>query len=168
MYRENSFWKIHSLISGSDDTEIKESEKIKPLSDDCPICDEKNCVESCKEGNICIKCGCEINTNITFGQEYRYYGANDNNSSDPTRCGMPINPLLKESSYGCKVLCKKNTTYEMRKIRRQAQWQSMPYHEKSRYDEFERIKIMANNSGIPKCIIDDALIYHKKIFFDIY
>ena len=37
--------------------------------------------------------------------EWRYYGADDNNSNDPTRCGMPINPLLEESSYGCKVLC---------------------------------------------------------------
>ena len=39
----------------------------------------------------------------------------------------------------------------------------MPYKEKAHYDEFQRIKIMANNSGIPKIIIDDALIYHKKI-----
>ena len=37
--------------------------------------------------------------------EWRYYGADDNNSIDPTRCGMPINPLLKQSSYGCKVIC---------------------------------------------------------------
>ena len=36
------------------------------------------------------------------------------NMRDPTRCGMPINPLLKESSYGCKVNCSYNTTYEMK------------------------------------------------------
>ena len=95
--------------------------------------------------------------------EWRFYGANDNNASDPTRCGMPINPLLKESSFGCKVSCNGRSSYEMRKIRRYTEWQSMPYKEKSQYDEFEHIKIMANNSGIPKYIIDDALIYHKKI-----
>ena len=39
----------------------------------------------------------------------------------------------------------------------------MPYKEKAHYDEFQRIKIMANNCGIPKIIIDDALRYHKKI-----
>ena len=26
-----------------------------------------------------------------------YYGADDSNNKDPTRCGMPINPLLNNS-----------------------------------------------------------------------
>ena len=46
------------------------------------------------------------------------------------RCGMPINPLLKESSYGCTVVCHPRSSYEMRKIRRYTEWQSMPYKEK--------------------------------------
>ena len=76
---------------------------------------------------------------------------------------MPINPLLKESSFGCKVMCGGKSSYEMHKIKRYTQWQSMPYKEKSQYNEFQHIKTMANNSGIPKCIIDDALRYHKEI-----
>ena len=51
----------------------------------------------------------------------------------------------------------------MRKIRRYTDWQSMPYKEKSQYDEFQKIIILAQNAGIPKLIIDDAMIYHKKI-----
>ena len=51
----------------------------------------------------------------------------------------------------------------MKKIRRYTDWQSMPYKEKSQYDEFQRITILAQNAGIPKMIIDDAMIYHKKI-----
>jgi transcription initiation factor TFIIB len=51
----------------------------------------------------------------------------------------------------------------MRKIRRYTEWQSMPYKEKSQYEEFQRITIMAQNGGIPKLIIDDAIRYHKKI-----
>ena len=54
-------------------------------------------------------------------------------------------------------------TYEMRKIKRYTEWQSMPYKEKSQYDEFQIITTMANNAGIPKMIIDDAIRYHKKI-----
>ena len=95
--------------------------------------------------------------------EWRYYGADDNHNSDPTRCGMPINPLLQESSFGCKVLCNGSNSYEMRKIRRYTEWQSMSYKEKSQYDEFQRITIMSQNAGIPKSIIDDAFVYHKKI-----
>ena len=51
---------------------------------------------------------------------------------------------------------------KMRKIRRYTEWQSMPYKEKSQYDG-QHIKVMASNFGIPKFIIDDALVYHKKI-----
>ena len=109
------------------------------------------------------KCGIIYKDMLDQSPEWRYYGADDNQSNDPTRCGMPINPLLEESSYGCKVLCVGHSSYEMRKIRRYTEWQSMPYKEKSQYDEFQRITIMAQNAGIPKLIIDDAMRYHKKI-----
>ena len=51
------------------------------------------------------KCGIIYKDILDHSPEWRYYGADDNQSSDPTRCGMPINPLLEESSFGCKVLC---------------------------------------------------------------
>ena len=108
-------------------------------------------------------CGVIYKDIIDQSAEWRYYGADDNKGGDPTRCGMPINPLLTESSFGCKVLCKGNSSYEMRKIRRYTEWQSMPYREKSQYDEFQKITILANESGIPKLIIDDAMRYHKRI-----
>ena len=109
------------------------------------------------------KCAIIYNDVLDHSAEWRYYGSNDNSNIDPTRCGMPINPLLEQSSYGCKIMCHSKASYEMKKIRRYTEWQSMPYKEKAHYDEFQHIKIMANNSGIPKIIIDDALIYHKKI-----
>jgi transcription initiation factor TFIIB len=108
-------------------------------------------------------CGIIYKDIVDQTAEWRYYGAEDNQSADPTRCGMPINPLLQESSYGCKVLCIGSTSYEMRKIRRYTEWQSMPYKEKSQYDEFQIITTMAQHAGIPKLIIDDAIRYHKKI-----
>ena len=109
------------------------------------------------------KCSIIYKDLLDQSPEWRFYGADDNQNSDPTRCGMPINPLLEESSYGCKVLCGGKTSYEMRKIRRYTECQSMPYKEKSQYDEFQRITVMAQNGGIPKLIIDDAIRYHKKI-----
>ena len=96
------------------------------------------------------KCGIIYKDNLDNGAEWRYYGADDNHGSDPTRCGMPINPLLKESSYSCKVLCPSRSTYEMLKIKRYTDWQSMPYKEKSQYDEFQLITIISQNAGIPK------------------
>jgi transcription initiation factor TFIIB len=109
------------------------------------------------------KCGIIYKDIVDQSAEWRYYGADNNQADDPTRCGMPINPLLKESSFGCKVICKNACSYEMRKIRRYTEWQSMPYKEKSQYDEFQQITILAQNSGLPKIIIDEAMRYHKKI-----
>jgi transcription initiation factor TFIIB len=109
------------------------------------------------------KCGIIYKDTLDQAAEWRYYGADDSKSVNPTRCGMPINPLLRESSYGCKVVCNGRSTYEMRKIRRYTEWQSMPYKEKAQYDEFERIKLLAKNADLPKIIIDEALRYHKRI-----
>ena len=109
------------------------------------------------------KCSVIYKDTIDHGAEWRYYGGDDNNSSDPTRCGMPVNPLLVHSSYGCKVMCKSGSSYEMRKIKQYTEWQAMPYKEKAHYEEFQRITIIAKNAGIPQIIIDAALRFHKKI-----
>jgi len=108
-------------------------------------------------------CGIIYRDTLDYSPEWRFYGADDKNSNDPTRCGNPINPLLVESSYGCKVLCNAKSSYEMKKIRKWTEWQSMPHKEKSLYDEFQFITIMAQNAGIPKIFIDDAMMIHKDI-----
>jgi transcription initiation factor TFIIB len=109
------------------------------------------------------KCGVIYKDCLDATAEWRYYGADDNNSKDPTRCGMPINPLLKESSYACRIMVGYNSTYQMKKIKRYTDWQSMPYKEKAIYDEFQKIISMSRIAGIPKIIIDEALKQHKKI-----
>jgi transcription initiation factor TFIIB len=167
LFNKTELWNIF-------DTEvIGENKSVVPL--ECmyrSISDREKC-ERCEfslhfsdEGFLTCtnkKCGIIYKDMLDQSPEWRYYGADDNQSNDPTRCGMPINPLLEESSYGCKVLCIGKSSYEMRKIRRYTEWQSMPYKEKSQYDEFQRITVMAQNAGIPKLIIDDAIRYHKKI-----
>lgn len=155
------------------DAEIENPKKVKvPLEciygsgsrEFCERC--KTILAFSEEGFLTCtntKCGIIYKDIVDRSPEWRYYGADDNQHSDPTRCGMPINPLLKESSFGCKVLCVGRMSYEMRKIRRYTEWQSMPYKEKSQYDEFQIITTMAQHAGIPKMIIDDAIVYHKKI-----
>ena len=132
--------------------------------DKCDLCEAP---VRCSEDKFLVctnsKCGIIYKEVLDHTAEWRYYGAGDSKSTDPTRCGIPIDPLLKVSSYGCKVMCGRRSTYEMRKIRRYTEWQSMPYNEKSMYDEFQRIKEMATMAGIHKIIIDEALRYHKKI-----
>jgi transcription initiation factor TFIIB len=109
------------------------------------------------------KCGVMYTDTLDFSPEWRFYGSEDKNANDPTRCGNPINPLLVQSSFGCKVMCNSNSSYEMKKIRKWTEWQSMPHKEKSLYEEFQFITIMAQNAGIPKIFIDDAVSIHKDI-----
>jgi transcription initiation factor TFIIB len=109
------------------------------------------------------KCSIIYKDVLDHSAEWRFYNADGGQTSDPTRCGMPINPLLTESSYGCRVLCDGPSSYEMRKIRRYSEWQAMPYREKAMYDEFQRITTVAHNNDIPKIIIDEALRHHKRV-----
>lgn len=109
------------------------------------------------------QCGLMYTNMLDYSPEWRFYGADDKNSADPTRCGNPINPLLVESSFGCKILCNTNSSYEMKRIRKWTEWQAMPHKEKSLYEEFQFITIMAQNAGIPKIFIDDAMSIHKDI-----
>ena len=152
------------------ETQVEKNKKMECL---CQTIKERDFCEQCEsileysdEGFLTCtndKCGIIYKDSLDQTAEWRFYGADDNQSSDPTRCGMPINPLLEESSFACKVLCQGKTSYEMRKIRRYTEWQSVPYKEKTRYNEFQRIMMYAQIAGISTKIVDDAIKYHKKI-----
>jgi len=162
--------------------EIFDNEQNEIKSENNILNNDIECVYENKESGLCGLCNsvliimedgfptcpnsqCSViyKNTLDYSPEWRFYGAEDKNGTDPTRCGNPINPLLVESSYGCKVLCTNNSSYEMKKIRRWTEWQSMPHKEKSLYDEFQFITTMAQNSGIPKIFIDDAMAIHKDI-----
>ena len=147
--------------------EVKELNNIEcvynnKITNICEVCNSS--LSQTEEGYMSCsnsKCAIIYKDIIETTAEWKQYA--DNNNGDQSRCGMPINPLLQESSFGCKVLCTSNSSYEMRKIKRYSEWQSMPYKEKSQYDEFQRIINMAQNGCISKIIIDEAIRYHKLI-----
>lgn len=155
-------------------TILDEDQNIKS-SIEC-VYDQTNELENdlCKMCNIILsfnedgylmcsnpKCAKTYNDIIDQSAEWRYYGADDNNVQDPTRCGMPIDPLLEQSSYGSHVISQQKMSPEMYRLRRWTHWISTPNGEKSLYNEFKRITNRAHLAGISKMIIDDALYYHK-------
>ena len=168
LYNKNKKDKLWSLF----DDNIDKEEELMCLYTNAKVEDRDRC-DICKSllaydddrFKTCTnnKCGIIYKDRLDDTAEWRYYGADDNKMNDPTRCGMPINPLLKESSYGCKVIVSGGASYEMRKIRRYTEWQSMPYKEKSQYEEFVKINLLASLAGIPKILIDEAHHCHKKI-----
>lgn len=112
---------------------------------------------------ICTHCGILSKDMLDHSPEWRFYGGDDKLGKDPTRCGNPINPLLHESSFGCKIICGPKASYEMKCIRKWTEWISMPHREKALYDEFQYITRMAQNAHMPRIFIDDAMHIHKDI-----
>jgi transcription initiation factor TFIIB len=109
------------------------------------------------------KCGIIYKEVLDFSPEWSFYGSDDRSQKNNARCGNPINPLLLESSFGCKIMTSGKSSFEMQKIRKWSQWNAMPHREKALYDEFQFITTMARNAGIPKIFIDCAMKIHKDV-----
>ena len=106
----------------------------------------------------CKDCGNTI-SNIIDGPEWRFYGVNDTKSSDPTRCGMPLNQLLPESSIGTSISYRGgNNMYRLRKYQ---QWNGMPYKERSLLKVFEEISTICKKNNLPAIIISEANSLYK-------
>lgn len=114
--------------------------------------------------HLMVCTGCSIvHPSIDQNPEWRYYNE-ESQGSNPMRCGMPSNPLFgADSSFGCKILCEGKTSYQMRRLQRSTDWRNMTYRQRSLYDEFQHISVMASNAGIAKMIIDEACRIHKDI-----
>ena len=135
-----------------------ENTPIKEVKESC--CD-KHENHLLSEGMIlCKKCN-NIITNIVDGPEWRYYGASDSKSSDPTRCGMPVNQLLPESSVGSFISNRGKRSKSMYKVRRYQQWGGMPYKERTLLKVFQDISRLCKESDIPEMIIKESHVLYK-------
>ena len=130
------------------DTLKDETEKEKKC---CEI--EDNYVHD--QGIIKCKICANVISNISDNPEWRYYGAGDSKSSDPTRCGMPVNTLLPESSVGSTVSYN-SSTKTMNQIRKYQQYMGMPYKERSLYKVFLEIQETCKKHNIPNIIINES------------
>lgn len=160
---KTKLWNIFDI----DTTKMKSEsvvieEKTNVESGLCDICNSVLMIDTFPTCTN-MACGVIYTDTLDYSPEWRFYGADDKNANDPTRCGGPINNLLKESSFAVKVICTPKSSWEMRRIRRWTEWQCMPHKEKSLYDEFQFITTMAQNAGIPKVFIDYAMMIHKDI-----
>ena len=116
------------------------------------------------DGNyVCRKCNTLVERFMDMQAEWRYYGCEDSKMNDPTRCGMPVNDLLPNSSLGSIISNQTNESYDMKLIRKYHMWNSMTYKERSLYNIFDSITVNAANNGIPNSIIEEAKALYKKL-----
>jgi len=167
-----SFWQIHKLVSSGGKSIIKkdiindyitQTKKEELNQENCPICKKKDSVKFNGENNICVKCGSEIDCNLSFAQEWRYYGSSDSKSSNPTRVGMPTNKLLPKSSMGSTISNSYINSFEFNRIKQKQRWIGLDYKERSLLNIFSVIKSYAKRGGITNKIIEHAKVLYKKI-----
>lgn len=180
---KNRIWKAYDTMkisessssSSSDskpDQELCHSGSFQVVNNDysrdtyreyCDLCSSEVKLSEDNGFNVCSSpsCGKVYKDMLYEGAEWRFY--NGEGTHDPTRCGMPINPLLRESSFGSKILLSGSKSYEMGRLKQLMEWGSMPYREKALYDDFKFIENMANNSKLDKRTIDKALMIHSEI-----
>jgi transcription initiation factor TFIIB len=101
---------------------------------------------------VCQKCHCEYGGVIDDNPEWRSYSADDHRTTDPTRCGASVNPLLVESSYGTTIGYARNTYFNH--IKQLNDWQSMPYPERSLKMVFDRLTQNGNHNGLTLSIVE--------------
>ena len=122
------------------------------------------CKKCCKELSnvngdvICKECGILYNDIklIDESAEWRYYGADDSKGADPTRCGMPVDPLLPKSSLSTVIRGKANSY--MGKLHA---WNSIPYKERSLRLIFVVIQDICNRLNLPSSVTMDAKSLYK-------
>jgi transcription initiation factor TFIIB len=112
---------------------------------------------------VCQQCGTLCKRFIDASAEWRYYSNDDPKGVNPTRCGMPLNELLPESSMGTMIGFTYNEKADMRIIRKYHLWNCMSYKERSLYNIFDMLTVNAVNHGIPKSILEEAKVMYKKI-----
>ena len=117
----------------------------------------------CDEGiTKCSKCN-KLISNITENPEWRYYGSSDTKSSDPTRCGMPINILLPKSSVGTIISNQYSKDKSMIQVKKYTMWTSMTYKERSTYKVFTEIQEVAKKNNLSQMISIEAKSLYKII-----
>lgn len=118
---------------------------------------EKCCDNSlnhiCQNGMITCKVCNESIDNIIDSPEWRFYGSEDSKNSNPTRCGMPVNVLLPDSSIGTSINAKGNYN---NKVVLYQKWNSMPYKERSKYKVFNDIQEKCEKNNLPPIIYNTA------------
>lgn len=118
---------------------------------ECPVC-SKSSLSQVEGLMICLSCHHDFGHSIDDTAEWRNYGSEDNRSSDPSRCGASIHPILVESSYGTTLSYSKNMAFS--RLRKLNNWHAVPYHERSLKQVFDKLTKDAQTSGLTPNIIE--------------
>ena len=151
-------WSLFDKLTLSPTPESKETKEDNV----CRHCSSTNLAVE-ESNHVCQDCGSVLSRFIDMTAEWRFYGGDDTKGADPSRCGMPVNELLPDSSMGSVIGFGNNESYEMMLLRKYHRWNNMTYKERTLYNIFDTLTVNAVNNGIPKTIIEQAKVFYKKL-----
>ena len=156
-------WDLYDSVDESFNDKVEDKEE--KVDNDIDICNRCSMVVDFKleDGfKWCNECGENNGRHIDTNAEWRYYGSEDSKSSDPTRCGMPVNNLLCNMSLGTMIGGKGNSM-EVRRLRTIHKYITSNYNDRAILSIFENLSIIATNNNINPMIVEHA----KKIYKDV-
>jgi len=151
------------IIDLKDNNDLNKTIKKKEIKKDiCINCKQDGFLIVDSENIVCTFCGCENDSIIDTGAEWRYYGNDDNKrSSDPNRCGMPTNQHIQDTSLSTVILGKGYEVY-----RKLNSWNGLSYKQRSLMGILNKIALKANIDNVPQSIIDATMNMYKMISQD--
>ncbi len=157
---DSPIWRIFS----DEDAPPAERHAQAALSS-CRYCGGNGALDACDGYYTCEDCGALVERIIYAGAEWRYFGGGAENAGggskkDPSRCGMPFNVLMPNSSYNLTLAgsgrdCRITKKYHM--------WNTSNYRERVMYHTFETMSVRAQHSGIASAVIEEAKALYKRV-----
>lgn len=145
--------------------QMRKKEKKAP-SVLCPNCNRDTLSDYHGKGILLCSnpnCAIELENVIDCSPGNRYLSADDNKHNDTNRCGLPINDLLPQYSYGTKISFTPGCPYD-RKMNRINFWYLAPHPERSLKKSFDKITGYGNVGNIPSAVVNFA----HKLYHEIY
>ena len=141
--------------------ESSDEEEARCINPDCDSTEFNHVINE----YTCKQCATVQVKFLDTKAEWRYYGNDDNKSTNPTRCGLPTNQLLPKSSIGTVIGTENTRTkyYQYARMRNYHLWNSMPYKERSLFAILSNLNIQAGNNGLSHTIIEDAKVLYKRL-----
>ncbi len=157
-------WGLFSSGGESEDSSAAPEAEAEAVDSACPYC---GCQASACDGYYtCGACGALVERVIDSSAEWRYFGAAAENAGggwgrkDPSRCGMPFNDLMPNSSYNLTLAgsgrdCRITKKYHM--------WNSSNYRDRTLWNTFEAMSLQAQHSGLSTAVVEEAKVIYKRI-----
>lgn len=149
-----------SLLALMQDTLSKSKQAFSMVDDHaCPQCGSTNIVLSDYSVNVCLSCKSSLGVDLDFHPEWR----NDDKGEDMSRCNMPRNELLPDSSMAICISGKTRSILSS-DLARTLTWNSVPHHERSLQNKLNCITYVCKQNDIPVAIIEStSKLYHDII-----